>query len=93
MERSQWRQFLLRTLLVVCGLALETFRPAERAVLCHPDLPSLVQPKAATEAELALKFNIKPQGGAILESFERKYSPFKGWGDYPLPDYTHTAIV
>jgi hypothetical protein len=93
MERAAWQRLLFRILLVACGLALETFRPAEKAVLCNPNVPNLVQPKAATEAELALKFNIKPQGGAILESFERKYSPYSGWGDYPESTYLHPAIV
>jgi hypothetical protein len=93
MERATWQPFFFRTLLVVCGLALETFRPAEKAVLCNPNVPSLIQPKAATDAELARRFNIQPAEGWILESFERKYSPVDGWGDYPNPDYSRTAIV
>ena len=93
MERAAWQRLFFRTLLVGCGLALETFRPAEKAVLCNPNIPSLIQPKGETDAQLATRFNIQPQTGAILESFERKYSPFEGWGDYPQPNYSRTAIV
>jgi hypothetical protein len=93
MGRAQWQQFILHACLVVGGLALETFYPAVKVVLCNPAAPGLNHSIPATEKELALRFNIQSQGGAILESFERKYSPFQGWGDYPLPDYTHTAIV
>jgi hypothetical protein len=93
MERAVWQRFLFRISLVACGLALETFRPAEKAVLCNPSIPNLIQPKAATDAELALRFNIQPATGAILESYERKYSPYEGWGDYPEPVYKRTAIA
>jgi hypothetical protein len=93
MERKQWLQFSLHAALVVCGLALETFYPAVKVVLCNPAAPGHNQSLLATEKELALRFNIKPQAGLILESFERKYSPSLDWGDYPDPNYIHTAIV
>jgi hypothetical protein len=93
MERKQWLQFSLHAALVVFGLALETFYPAVKVVICNPAAPGFNHSILATEKELALRFNIQPATGLILESFERKYSPFEGWGDYPEPVYKRTGIV
>lgn len=93
MGRAQWQQFILHACLVVGGLALETFYPAVKVVLCNPAAPGLNQSIPATEKELALRFNIQPQAGLILESYERKYSPYSSWGDYPESNYPRTTIV
>jgi hypothetical protein len=93
MERKQWLQFSLHVALVVAGLALETFYPAVKVVLCNPAAPGINQHRLATEKELAARFNIQPHRIAILESFERKYSPSLDWGDYPQPNHLATAIV
>jgi hypothetical protein len=93
MERKQWLQFSLHAALVVCGLALETFYPTVKVILCNPAAPGLNQLLPATENQLASRFNLPTQGEAILKSFERKYGDFEAWGDYPQPNYSRTAIV
>jgi hypothetical protein len=83
MESKKWSQFLVHASIVCFGLALETFYPAVKVVLCSPVLPELLHlnpPKAdKLTAQVGLNIGLEP----IIERIEEKYLPDRDWGDFP----------
>jgi hypothetical protein len=83
MESKKWSQFLVHASIVCFGLALETFYPAVRVVLCNPIAPSLIHQNPPSSdnltAQVGLNIGLEP----ILQRLETNPTNYENWGDYP----------
>jgi hypothetical protein len=89
MESKKWSQFLVHACIVCFGLALETFYPAVKGVLCSPILPELLHlnpPKPADlTAQVGLNIGLEP----VLKRAADNLTNLESWGDYPEDSHPH----
>jgi hypothetical protein len=89
MESKKWSQFLVHASIVCFGLALETFYPAVKVVLCSPVLPELLHlnpPKPDNlTTQVGLNIGLEP----VLKRLETNPTKQQSWGDYPQDLHPH----
>jgi hypothetical protein len=83
MESTKWSQFLVHACIVCLGLALETFYPLVRPILCAPILPILMPKHEAKSDDLTAQVGLNIGLNPIIDRLEVPYLPDRDWGDFP----------